>query len=207
MCEPSTMMTIASAASSGMKFIQESQAADAQNARYQENRVNAITARDLKVRQNALRVAQEQESSAEEQRALFLEAARKQATVIASAGESMVGGHSLDALIREYDVDLLQGQQNLQQDADNITQQLAIERQGLDAEMMNRIGSIAPAQEPSLLGAVVEGAAGAYASNIAYGGDGGVIGSALNQAGAATGITYGTNFMSEQSRMLAAQEF
>lgn len=192
MCEPATAMAIMGAANSGMQFIQQSQAAKAQNARYAENRVSAIAARDLKVRQNALRTFQEQEAAAEETRALSLEAIRKQATVIASAGEAMVGGHSLDALIREYDVDLLRGTQNIQQDADNITQQLAMEREGLDAEMLNRIGSIAPAAKPSPLVALA-GAAGSYYSNsVAYGGDGGFVGDAARRTSSALGINWGS---------------
>ena len=203
MCDPATGLAVAKA---GVGFIQQNAEAKQQNARYEANRVNAINARDLKISQLNLRGQQEQEKNQQEQQALSVESLRQQARAIAAAGEAGVGGHSVDALLRDFEAQKLRGLTNLSTDSDNLSQQLNMEREGLDAEMMSRIGSVAQAEQPSLGMAVLGGAmdaAGAYAS---VNGTDALFGIPA-KAGAATGFTYGTNPFSQQSMMLAAQEF
>lgn len=152
MCDPATAMTVLKVAGAVASYQQQSNAADAQNARYAENRQNAIIARDLKVRQSALRQSQEEEKTAEEQRALSLEALRKQSRAVVSAGESGVAGNSVTSLINSFEADRLRGLQTLERNQNMVNQQLATERDQYDAEMLNRIGSIAQASQPSVAG-------------------------------------------------------
>ena len=199
MCDPATAMTALRVVGAVASYQQQSAQADAQNARYAENRQNAIIARDLKVRQSALRQSQEEEKTAEEQRALSLEALRKQARAVVSAGEAGVAGNSVKALIDSYEADRLRGLQTLERNQSNVNQQLDTQRQQYDSEMLNRIGSIAQASQPSATGLALE------------------VGGALVQGGAldqgietpgntATALRYNTDIGSTQSQMLADQD-
>ena len=204
MCDPATAMAALQVVGGVVQYQQASAQADAHNAQAAQNRVSATQARDLKIRQLALRNAQEAEANNEEKRALALDAMRLKARASVAAGEAGVAGNSVDALLRGYDADLLRGLQQIDQESDALNYQLSLERQGLEAEAMNRIASIQPVSGPDPLAAAVGVAANAAGSYASFGGD---LSTPINKLSTASGAKYDTGFFSEQSRMLAAQEF
>lgn len=150
-------------------YQQQKAEAEYQNQRSAQNRISATNARDLKIRQLALRNTQEQEQATQEKLDLQLEQKELKAKATLAAANAGVAGNSVDQLLRNYDADLLKGLQQIDSDSDDQMYQLAMERQGLEAEALNRIASVPKAMKPSLgaalIGAAASGATTYYANS------------------------------------------
>jgi hypothetical protein len=165
MCEP-TLATalLISGAQSVLQIQAANQQYKAQEAQFAQNRNNAIAARDVKARQENLKLQQESEAIAEKKLNQQIEAKEIRGRQIVSAGESGVGGGVLEALVRDTEATNLRNASAANAQVAGLRQQSAVNRQGMDAEAQNRINSVQRGQKPNALAIVAGNALSAYGS-------------------------------------------
>ena len=144
--------------------------AKAQQQQYEQNRLNAAQARDDQAAAERTRADQEMANIEAERREFALESLRRQASMKVAAGEAGIGGAVLDALIDQQEAERLRNDTALDTQADNINAQMELQARGLDAQMLNRIGSVQQGVPPDPLGSVIGIAADAANTYNAYGG-------------------------------------
>jgi len=165
--EPMTMLSIGQSA---LGFLEKRRAAREQQARYEANRIAAVAARDLKIQELNKRAIQESEAVAEDKMALAIKALETKERQKVAAGEAGVGaGRTAKQITDLTEARKLRGISKYDSTIDNLLTQVELEKAGLNAEAMNRINSLQQGQPPSLIGAVVSGAANAAAMDIQYG--------------------------------------
>ena len=165
--EPMTMLSIGQSA---LGFLEKRRAAREQQARYEANRIAAVAARDLKIQALNNRAIQESEAVAEDKMALAIKALETKERQKVAAGEAGVGaGRTAKQITDLTEARKLRGISKYDSTIDNLLTQVELEKAGLNAEAMNRINSLQQGQPPSLIGAVVSGAANAAAMDIQYG--------------------------------------
>ena len=165
--EPMTMLSIGQSA---LGFLEQRRAAREQQARYEANRIAAVAARDLKIQALNNRAIQESEAVAEDKMALAIKALETKERQKVAAGEAGVGaGRTAKQITDLTEARKLRGISKYDSTIDNLLTQVELEKAGLNAEAMNRINSLQQGQPPSLIGAVVSGAANAAAMDIQYG--------------------------------------
>lgn len=163
-------MTALSIAQTGMKFLKDDQDARQQQARYEQNRINAVAARDLKIQALNTRAIQESEAVAEDKMALAIKALETKEKQKVAAGEAGVGaGKTAKQITDLTEARKLRGISKYNASIDRLLTQVELEKAGVNAEAMNRINSLQQGKPPSLMGAVVSGAANAAAMDIKYG--------------------------------------
>jgi len=163
-------MTALSIAQTGMKFLKDDQDARQQQARYEQNRINAVAARDLKIQALNTRAIQESEAVAEDKMALAIKALETKEKQKVAAGEAGVGaGKTAKKITDLTEARKLRGISKYNATIDRLLTQVELEKAGLNAEAMNRINSLQQGQRPSLGAAIVSGAANAAAMDIKYG--------------------------------------
>lgn len=164
MCDATTMAVLQVA--KGFAAFQEQKAqADAQQARYEQNRIAANQARDLKIQTLNQRAIQESEAAAERKQALAIEALEKSERAAVAAGEAGVSGSTVDSLLNEYTAQRLRGVTTINRNLENIEDQIELQKMGASAEALNRMNSLPQGRQPSFLAAAVgtaASAAGAY---------------------------------------------
>jgi len=158
--DPLTMLTIGQGVAG---YFQAENEAEWTEARYQQNRVNAAAARDLKIQGLNTRMIQESEIAAEKKLALSIEAMKKRERAKVAAGEAGVSGSSVDNLVNEYDKQKLRGFSAINANVENLEKQIQLQKQGSSAEALNRINSLPRGMKPNLLFHAVSTAASAYA--------------------------------------------
>lgn len=163
MCD---IVTIAlTAAQSALQIGAAQQAQDRQEAYFFQNRANAIAARDLKVRQENIRLSQEQDNLAEKNINQKIEAMNTRARQIVSAGEAGVSGGVLESLLMETDATALRNRDANRTETKGLVAQSTVNRQGMDAEAQNRINSVKRGEPVNPLGIIAGNAitsAGSY---------------------------------------------
>jgi polyhydroxyalkanoate synthesis regulator phasin len=146
--EPLTILTIGQGVAG---YFQAENEAEWTEARYQQNRVNAAAARDLKIQGLNARMIQESEIAAEKKLALSIEAMKKRERAKVAAGEAGVSGSSVDNLVNEYDKQKLRGFSAINANVENLEKQIQLQKQGSSAEALNRINSLPRGMKPNLL--------------------------------------------------------
>lgn len=155
-----TMMMIGSTA---IEFLGASEKAKQDEARYLENRINAASARDLKIQSLNSRMIQEGEAAAAQKQQLSLEALRRQERAAVAAGESGVSGSSVDRTVSEFETARLRGVTTVNAQTEALRNQIELEKIGASAEAVNRINSLPRGQAPNFLAYAVKAGAQAYA--------------------------------------------
>lgn len=165
MCDPTLATAMAiSGAQSALQIGAAQQASNRQEAYYRQNRINAIAARDLKVRQENLKIGQEQDNLVDESFTKQLEAMNTRARQIVSAGEAGIAGGVLEALVMETEATSLRNQDAIKKEKSGIIEQSTVNRQGLDAEATNRINSVKRGEPVDALGIIATNALSTYGS-------------------------------------------
>lgn len=167
MCDPTTM-AIVSAASKGIEFMEASQQADQAQARYDQNRIAAAQARDLKIQSLNQRAIQESEAAGEAKQKQAIEALELRERAVVAAGEAGVTGSSVDNLLNEYTAQRLRGVTTINRNLENVERQIELEKMGASAEAESRINSMPQGTQPSLLAAAISAGASGYATYKAY---------------------------------------
>ena len=150
-------------------FLEKGKEAKRQQARYEQNRLNAVAARDLKIQALNQRAIQESEAVAEDKMALAIKALETKERQKVAAGEAGVAGKSVKQQIDLTEARKLRGISKYDATIDRLLTQVELEKAGLNAEAMNRINDVQQGQPPSLMGAVVGAAANAVAMDVKYG--------------------------------------
>lgn len=168
MCEPNMIMAGLSAASKGIEFMEASQQADQDQARYDQNRIAAAQARDLKIQSLNQRAIQESEAAGEAKQQQAIEALQMRERAVVAAGEAGVTGSSVDNLLNEYTAQRLRGVTTINRNLENIEKQITLQKMGASAEAENRINSMPQGTQPSFLAAALGAGASGYAAYQQY---------------------------------------
>lgn len=166
--DPMTMLSIGQSA---LGFIQESREQAEVEQRYLQNRLAATASRDLKIQQINRRAIQEAEATAGQKFDLAIRAMEARERRVVTAGEAGVSGQGIDAQINMTEARKLRGDTVYNQQLENIFSQLELSKMGADAEAVGRINSMSRGVQPSFMTAAVGAAAGAYATELKYGGN------------------------------------
>lgn len=150
------------------EYSEKSAQESAQQARYNQNRLAATQARDLKVQSLNQRLIQETEAAADEKQKLAIQALQASERAKVAAGEAGITGSSVDMLINDYEAQKLRGVSTINTNVENTEKQIELEKLGASAEAENRINAIRQGQQPSFLAAAVGTAANAYGSYQTY---------------------------------------
>lgn len=151
-------------------FKKKSEEADAQQFRYEQNRINAVAARDLKIQALNTRAIQESEAVAEDKMALAIKALETKERQKVAAGEAGVGaGRTAKQITDLTEARKLRGISKYNSTIDRLLTQVELEKAGVNAEAMNRINSLQQGVQPSLGEAALQFAGNAMASDIKYG--------------------------------------
>jgi hypothetical protein len=167
--DPFTMMTIAGGIA---EFGQAQQKAKVDEARYQQNRINAAEARDLKIQGLNKRAIQESEAASGQRLELAIKSLETEGAQIVAAGEAGVSGNSIDLQKKMTTARQLRGTDVINSNVNQILDAIDDQRIGYNTEALNRINSMPRGQQPSFLKAVVSTAAKAYASELSVAGRG-----------------------------------
>ena len=163
-------MTALSIAQTGMQFLEAGKKAKEDQARYEQNRINAVAARDLKIQALNTRAIQESEAVAEDKMALAIKALETKEKQKVAAGEAGVGaGKTAKQITDLTEARKLRGISKYNASIDRLLTQVELEKAGVNAEAMNRINNLQQGVKPSLGAAIVSGAANAAAMDIKYG--------------------------------------
>lgn len=163
-------MTALSIAQTGMQFLEANKKAKEDQARYEQNRINAVAARDLKIQALNTRAIQESEAVSEDKMALAIKALETKEKQKVAAGEAGVGaGKTAKQITDLTEARKLRGISKYNATIDRLLTQVELEKAGVNAEAMNRINSLQQGVKPSLGAAIVSGAANAAAMDIKYG--------------------------------------
>lgn len=162
-------MTALSVASSVAGYIdRQNQAAQAES-RYQQNRIAATQARDLKISALNTRAIQQAEATSESKLQLAIRALEQEGRQVVAAGEAGVSGQSIQQQINLTEARRLRGETTYNSQLDSILTQMELERAGINSEALARVNSLQRGIEPSLGMAALGAASGAVASEIKYG--------------------------------------
>ena len=168
MCEPNMIMAGLSAASKGIEFMEASRQADEQQARYDQNRIAASQARDLKIQSLNQRAIQESEAAAEGKFKQSIEALEKRERGVVAAGEAGVTGGSVDILLADYTAQKLRGETTINRNLENVERQIELQKMGASAEAESRINSMPQGTQPSFLAAAISAGASGYTAYKEY---------------------------------------
>ena len=156
-------MTMMAIAQTGADFLQASTKAKEDEARYQQNRINAAQARDLKISSLNTRMIQEQEAAAGQKEQLAIAALQKTETAKVAAGEAgFKGGSSIDNAIDQFETARLRTTTTINQQTKALRNQIQLEKMGASSEAQQRIDSMPRGQEPSMFAAVATAGLQAY---------------------------------------------
>lgn len=164
-------MTALSIGQSVMGFVDAQNKAKQDEIRYQQNRLAAATARDMKIQALNARAIQESERIAGAKLENAIKALEVSEAKVVAAGEAGVEGQGIQAQINMTEARRLRGNTLYNQQLEGILVQMDYEKQGINAEALNRINSMPRGQQPSFLKAAVGAAASAYATELKYGGN------------------------------------
>tara|TARA_R110000772_G_scaffold44351_2_gene102086 strand:- start:355 stop:939 length:585 start_codon:yes stop_codon:yes gene_type:complete len=155
-------------AKTGMEFLSAQQQASADEARYQQNRIAAVQARDLQIQQLNKRAIQESEATAQSKFDLAIKALEVSEAKKVAAGRAGVAGQSVEQSIAMTEAKKLRGTDTLKQNLSNLLSQIELEKAGVSTQALNRINSLPRGEEPNLLAYGLQAASGAVEADIKY---------------------------------------
>ena len=163
MCDPVTMavLTVAQGAAQYQEGVAQAQA---QQSRFDANRLAANEARDLKVQTLNQRAIQEAEAASEEKMRLGIAALEGEGAALVAQGESGLSGNSMDLLLQDYEAQKLRGVTTINRNLENVEKQITLEKRGASAEAQSRTNSLQQGVMPNFLAAAVGTAANATAA-------------------------------------------
>jgi len=161
------MLTIAGGVA---QFGQAQQQAKIDEARYQQNRINAAQARDLKIQGLNKRAIQEAEAASGQKLELAIRELETQGTQAVAAGEAGVSGKSIDQQRDMTTARKLRGATVINSNVNQVLDAIEDQKVGYNTEALNRINSMPRGQEPDFLMAVIGTAASAYATELSVAG-------------------------------------
>lgn len=133
-------------------------------ARYQQNRINAAAARDLKINALNQRAVQEAEATAGRKFELAIQALETREARKVAQGESGLAGRTFEAQKNMVTARELRGATVLNDNLRMVLDQLEDEKLGYNTEMLNRINSLPRGYKPNVLAHVLSTAANMYAT-------------------------------------------
>ena len=119
MCDPVTMAVL-TVAKGFADYEQGVAQAQADQSRFDANRLAANDARDLKVQSLIQRGQQEAEAAAEEKLRLGIAALEGEGAQKVAAGEAGVSGSSVDLLLQDYEAQKLRGVTTINRNLENV---------------------------------------------------------------------------------------
>jgi hypothetical protein len=158
--DPFTMMLIGGSALAD--FSAASAQAKQDEAKYQQNRINAAQSRDLQIQSLNARMLQEGEAAASQKEQLGIAALKKQERAKVAAGEAGIAGQGVDKLVDQFENARLQGVSTVNAQTKALRNQIEMEKMGISAETMNRINSLPRGQQPNFLAYAVKAGAQMY---------------------------------------------
>ena len=161
--DPLTMLVIGQGIG---KFIGDNAEAQRTEARFQENRLRAATARDLKIQSINKRLIQESEVAAEQKQQINIAALKKEERAKVAAGEAGITGSSVDAVTSQYETQKLRDYTTINTNLENLERQIELEKLGASAEAEARINSLPQGIMPNILVAALGTAAQAYETEL-----------------------------------------
>ena len=159
--DPMTMLAIGQGVAG---YFQAEGEAKRTEARYQQNRINAAAARDLKINSLNQRAVQEAEATAGQKFDLAIQALETREARKVAAGESGRSGRTFEAQEDMVTARELRGATVLNDNLRMVLDQLEDEKQGFNTEMLNRINSLPRGYKPNALAHALSTAANAYAT-------------------------------------------
>ena len=159
--DPMTMLAIGQGVAG---YFQAEGEAKRTEARYQQNRINAAAARDLKINSLNQRAVQEAEATAGQKFDLAIQALETREARKVAAGESGLSGRTFEAQEDMVTARELRGATVLNDNLRMVLDQLEDEKQGFNTEMLNRINSLPRGYKPNVLAHALSTAANAYAT-------------------------------------------
>jgi len=157
-------MTIAVGVKGVADYFEAENQAKWTEARYQQNRINAAAARDLKIQSLNRRAIQEAEATAGQKFDLAIASMEAREARVVAAGEAGLGGKSIDAQSNMVTARQLRGETVLNDNLRMTLDQIEDEKEGFNTEMMNRINSLPRGQKPNMLMHALNTAANMYAT-------------------------------------------
>lgn len=169
MCEPTTILAIASVASAVGGVYAQQQQADAQAATNQRQYENTMQAYKENVNQTNLMQQQERENALQAVEANGIKARAAESTAMVAAGENGINGLSVDALIG--DINNKQGRydSSVQTNFDRAESAIQAQRNNVYANAASQINSLQTPAAPDYLGAGLKIATAGYNYNKAGG--------------------------------------
>ena len=160
-------MAMAAGAETLINFGIQQQQARLDEAKYQQNRINAVAARDLEISVLNRRMIQEGEAASAQKEQLAISALQKTETSKVAAGESgFKGGSSIDNAVSKFETARLKGTDVINTQTEAIRQEIELQKLGANSKAINRIDSMPRGQEPSFLAAVVKAGSQLYAGKL-----------------------------------------
>lgn len=174
MCDPVTMAL--TAAKTALDLSAQQQANDAQESFYAQNRINAIQARDLKIKQLSLKQSQEQSALSEEKFQSRIEALKTMDRQYISALEGGLAGssNSVTAILRDTEAQQLRNETSISAEAKGLLQQAEMDTKATDAEMQSRINSVQRGKGVDVFGTIAGNAVMAAGAHYSAKGDLGI---------------------------------
>lgn len=165
MCGP--VMAIASFASSALStvtgFMAQQQQADAQNAMWTQNYINALSAERDTFDQLGERQMQEQDVTQQKIRVSQIDEARRAATTVVSGAATGVSGITMDNLLDDVSRRAEYNRTTAEENYNMTAQQLQMEKTGAVDQFQSRVNSVPTAQDPNPL-SLIAGLGGDAAS-------------------------------------------
>lgn len=155
MCDPVSIAVASfasTAASTGLSFIGQSQAASAQQAANQATAQSARQSALLQHRTIDERITQEREAASQGIANADRSQRAAQSRAAVSAGEAGVQGNSVNSLIGDIGMTFGRERSNISRNLDNTTNQLVLSGQGVTTNTKSRINQLPRPNPPSVAG-------------------------------------------------------
>ena len=162
MCEPTTILAIASVASTVASVSAQSQAASAQSAANQRQYENTMRARAANINQTNVMQQQEREGSMQQLDQNNLAAQAAKSTAAVAAGESGISGLSVDALLSDLGTKQNRFNSSVTTNYDNTSMAIANQRENIDINAASQINSLKTPAMPDYFGAALRIGNAAY---------------------------------------------
>lgn len=150
-----TALSIASTAVSALgayaQYQSQKDAARAQQAQFNQNKLLAQRSMLEQSRQLSIRDEQERAAASDKIMTSNIEAAKAKAKMVASAGEAGVAGGSIAQMLNDVERTRLNNEGTINRNLEAVNQQSKVEREGLLTQAEGRINSVSQGSKPSLL--------------------------------------------------------
>ena len=162
MCEPTTILAIASVASAVGGVVAQGQAADIQAAANQRQYESTMQAYRANVNQTNLMQQQEREGSIQAVEANAIKARAAESTATVAAGENGISGLSVDALLGDINAKQGRYDSSIQTNFDRAQGAIQNQRDNVYANAASTINSLQTPASPDYFGAGLKIASAGY---------------------------------------------